>query len=725
MESLMTKLLCIKSCSLVLIVALMSLYAAPQAQAEHDEKVKMRVQCETLDRTILSYTIDGFERRTVAINGDDHLLIYLDHAGCPIMDQAGNPQLPALRRSIMIPDSARMELRILDQEYHDIENVLIAPWKGPIVRSVDSSSVPYFFSEVYEEDAWYPRSAASLQDPYILHDVRGAVVEVFPFQYNPVKKVLRVYTRIEVEVKSAGMGQVNTIDREAFGFKPDRSFGTLYERHFVNHAASRTEPPSEDGDMLVICHGPFMEAMEPFVEWKNSIGIPTTIVDAATVGSHHQDIKAYIEQVYNSSNLAYVLLVGDYHHIECPYFWGGVSGISDPSYSLMTPDKYPDLFIGRFSAENHAHVDTQVRRTIEYEQEGHDISMGEWNTWGIGIADDDGPFGDHYHENDDDHMHKIRDELLAYGFTHVDPFHPTAKKHYVSKSLNEGRRILNYCGHGGNHGWGTSGFSVVEVDELTNVGRLPFINAVACEGGIFKDDTCLGETWLRATHNGLPTGAIACYMCSTGMYGPQPMFAQGNHAYFSQYGGADRFWMEMNWSLAGCWFGGSCLMMDLCGDAGVDMFMTWHIFGDPSLRLTGHAKEPTLLADGGEVPLATPKTIHFTLSAGSEYAGNTYFLLAGVSGTYPGATLPSGLNIPLNFDAITMLVLTYPSTSVFQNFYGTLNGAGEGAAAFSTQDLVPLNGHLKGAKIFFVAVVWPPAQPYKLVTNVITLYLVE
>ncbi|MHC4945932.1 MAG: C25 family cysteine peptidase, partial [Planctomycetota bacterium] len=571
-------LLC-KVCSIIFIAALTLAYPCSIALANHDEKVEMRVRCDSLDRTVIDYTIEGFDRKSVTIDGEDCLFVYLGHAAPPIMDEAGNPQLPALRRSIMIPDAARMEVRILNREYYDIEDVRIAPWKGPILRSVDPSSVPYTFSAVYEKDAWYPGEAASLQDPYILHDVRGLVVEVFPFRYNPVKKVLRVYTRIEVEVKTAGPGQVNTIDRSTFGHKPDRSFATLYERHFVNHAGSRTEPPPEDGDMLVICHGPFMAAMEPFVDWKNFIGIPTTMVDVATIGNNEKDIKAYIESVYNGSNLSYVLLVGDYDEIVCPYFWGGVSGLSDPSYSLMTHDVYPDLFIGRFSAETVAHVETQVRRTIEYEQEGHDISMGEWNTWGTGLADDDGPFGEHYHETDNDHMHLIRDELLDYGFTQVDPFHPTAKKHYVSKSLNEGRRILNYCGHGGNHGWGTSGFSVVEVDELTNVGRLPFINAVACEGGIFKDDTCFGEVWLRATHNGQPTGAIACYMCSTGMYGPQPMFAQGNHAYYNKYGGADRFWMEMNWSLAGCWFGGSCLMLDLCGDAGVDMFMTWHIFG--------------------------------------------------------------------------------------------------------------------------------------------------
>lgn len=710
---------------LVVIAALISMYPCSSALAEHDEKVEMRVRSDSLDRTLIAYTIKGFDRKTVTIDGEDHLTVHLGHAGCPIMDKAGNPQLPALRRSIMIPDSARMEVRVLNREYYDIEDIRIAPWKGAILRSVDPASVPYPFGAVYERDAWYPGEEAALRDPYILHDVRGTVVEVFPFQYNPVKKILRVYTRIEVEVVNAGPGQVNIIDRKAFGRKPDRSFAILYERHFVNHSGSRTEPPPENGDMLVICHGPFMKAMEPFVDWKNSIGIPTSMVDVATIGNDEKAIKSYIESVYASGNLSYVLLVGDYDEIVCPYYSGGVSGISDPTYSLITPDVYPDVFIGRFSAETAPHVQTQVQRTIEYEQEGHDVSMGEWNTWGMGIADDDGPFPEHYGETDDDHMNLIRDELLAYGFTHVDPFHPKAKKYEVSKSLNEGRRILNYCGHGGNHGWSTSGFSVVEVDALTNVGRLPFINSVACDGGHFKDDTCFGEVWLRASHNGQPTGAIACYMCSTGMYGPQPMFAQGNHAYHKLYGGADRFWMELNWSLGGCWFGGSCLMLDLCGNAGEDMFMTWHIFGDPSLRLTGNAVEPTLLADGGEVPLNTPITVNFTLTAGHEYAGNQYFLLAGVSGTYPGATLPGGLSMPLNLDPLTFLILANPNNPVFQNFYGALDASGEALAAFSTQGIVPLNGHLKGTKLFFTAVVWPLGKPYKLSTNVKTLYLVD
>jgi hypothetical protein len=691
-----------------------------------EDFVEMRIQCNSPDHFLIHCDFNGFDQGRVVIEGKEYSHLSLGHAGCPIMDQAGNPKLPALRKSFLIPDSARMEVRVLKSEFYEIEGLRIAPWKGPIVRSVNPDTVPYPFSKIYEEDAWYPENVASSREPYILHDVRGLVVELFPFQYNPVREVLRVYEQIEVEIVNGGAGGVNPIDRSTYGYRPDRSYETLYERHFCNHGGNRTEPPPENGGMLVICHDAFTAAMQPFVDWKNATGIPTEMVSTATVGKDPASLRSFIQAYYQNNNLAYLLLVGDFYEVESPWFWGGVNGASDPAYSTITPDWYPDIFVGRFSAETVAHVQTQVRRTIEYEQEDHDVSLGAWHGMGMGIASGDGPYGiEHYHESDAGHMTKIGDELLSYGFTKMDPFYPDANYYEVDKGLTEGRRILNYCGHGGPQGWGTSGFSNAHVDALTNVSKLPFVNGVACNGGEFKDYTCFGEAWTRATYNGMPTGAIAAYMGSTGMYGPQPMYAQGNHAYNNQYGSADRFWLELNWSLGGCWFGGSCLMMDLCGTAGQDMFMIWNIFGDPSLRLTGYAMDKVLSTESAVVPLDLPVDIDFTLSAGAAHAGSQYFILGSASGTWPGLPLTSQLTLPINFDGLTELVIANANGPVFQNFHGVLDGSGEATATFSTAGATPINSHLVGIKLSFAAVVWPANGPFKLVTNPRMLYLVK
>jgi hypothetical protein len=126
---------------------------------------------------------------------------------------------------------------------------------------VDPATVPYVLGGTYGEDTWFPGKPAALRAPYILHDVRGVTVEVFPFQYNPVRKLLRIHDELTVEVRSAGAGSINVIDRKASPTRRDPSFEALYMNQFLNCGGNRTEPPAEHGSMLVICHGPFMDAM--------------------------------------------------------------------------------------------------------------------------------------------------------------------------------------------------------------------------------------------------------------------------------------------------------------------------------------------------------------------------------------------------------------------------------------------------------------------------------
>ena len=64
------------------------------------------------------------------------------------------------------------------------------------------------FGPVYEKDAFYPAELASLGRPYVMRDYRGVTVTVNPFQYNPVKRILRVYTEMTVVVGAVGADEV-------------------------------------------------------------------------------------------------------------------------------------------------------------------------------------------------------------------------------------------------------------------------------------------------------------------------------------------------------------------------------------------------------------------------------------------------------------------------------------------------------------------------------------
>jgi hypothetical protein len=530
----------------------------------------------TVGRTVIEYRLGAFTKAPVDIGGETYYSIGLP--GESRILERGLPELPHIARSVAIPDDAEMAVSVVASHYSEFADLPVSPSKGLITRNVDPATVPYSFLDFYEADAWYPQELAYAREPYILRDVRGMVVVINPFQYNPSTRTLRVYDRVVVEVRKVGAGKVNVMEHRPEG-AVNAEFRKIYQRHFLNFESIeglRYTPVDEFGNMLVICYNSFMSNMEPFVEWKKQMGIPCEMVSVTEAGTTSAAIASYIQDYYDTYGLTYVLLVGDGAQVATPYAAGGSS---DPSYSLVAgSDNYPDLFVGRFSAETPDHVDTQVLRTIEYESLPE--AGADWYHRGTGIASNQGPGDDG--EYDDEHVDNIRADLLAFTYTEVDQIYdPTATASMVRNALNDGRSIVNYTGHGSTSGWSSSGFASSHVNALVNDNMLPFIISVACVNGYFNGITCFAETWLRATNGSEPTGAVGTYMSSVNQSWDPPMAAQDEVVDLLVGTSAN----GLKRTFAGLCYNGSCLMMDEYDYDGEEMFLTWHIFGDPSLRV--------------------------------------------------------------------------------------------------------------------------------------------
>jgi hypothetical protein len=654
--------------------------------------VEVTVLQDTQESIVLEYQMGDFRDTPVVIDGRQYSEIALGKES-PLMI-AGEPALPTVNRSIIIPDDAKMQINVLDSQFYELPMDVISS-KGNLLRTVNPQDVPFTFGKVYEEDALYPGTLAELGEPYILRDHRGVVVYVYPFQYNPVAHVLRVYTQISVEVVNVGQGQVNVLD-DVRDRPLSLSFHAIYENHFINYGSRMLYPPmNELGDMLIICHDPWIANVQPLADHKNAIGINTAIIGVSQIpgGNNATSIKAYIQQVYDTTDLAFVLLVGDGAQVDTP---SGGGGASDPSYGLLAGgDDYPEAIIGRFSAETPGHVDTQVERTIEYEL--MPATQQDWFKRGTGIASNQGPGDDG--EYDDEHMDNIRLDLLAYGYTVVDQFYdPSATAGQVTTALNDGRGIINYCGHGSTTSWSTTGFSNSHVNALVNDNMLPFITSVACVNGNFDGPTCFGEAWLRATNGGEPSGAIGAYMSSVNQSWSPPMSAQDEFV--------DLLVGEVYFSYGALCFAGSCLMMDEYGAGGVTMFKTWHIFGDPSLRVYGTAQPPTglsvspfsgLISEGPNGGPFTPDHVVYTLENHSD-AGLDYEVTHGaawVTVTNASGYLPAGettaVTVEINSVADTMGNGEYEDIVVFTNL---TNHDGDTARAVSLTVGVPEPVHV-------------------------------
>ncbi|MHC4209995.1 MAG: C25 family cysteine peptidase [Planctomycetota bacterium] len=552
---------------------------APAAQASVDIEVSGGGR-----RMVLRYELAEPQTWIVEIGGEPYTELSLP--GEPVTMQAGAPSLPRVCRSVIVPGDARMAVRVLDAQYREVPAEIV-PSKGSLPRTVDPAEVPYRFGPAYDDDAFYPGELAALRDPYILRDHRGVVVELYPFQWNPVTGVLRIYTDVTLEVFAVGPGQVNTLRRVGPQRAASAAFEQIYRHQFINYEPPvRYDPLNESGELLIICHDPWLPHMQAYVEHKRSAGITTTIVPVSAVGPDAADIKAYVQQVYDTSNLSFLLLVGDAEHVTPGWFPHGEGlAASDPEYSLLAgDDSYPDIIVGRFSARGPADVLTQADRTVTYER--LPATEQDWFWRGIGAGSEQGPGDDG--EMDFEHILIIRQWLLDYGYTHVDGFEDPldVDMGLVRAAFNEGRGIFNFCGHGGSGGMGGGGFGwgMSDVDSMTNVNKLTFMTCVACSTGDFVGKDCIGEWFLWATHNGEPAGAIGTYCSSVGQYWNEPMEAQDefNLMYVA----------EQYASYGALCYAGSCSMMDDYGQSGVDMFMTWHVFGDPALRVVGTVPPP-------------------------------------------------------------------------------------------------------------------------------------
>ena len=377
-------------------IILSSMYILSFIFATNNDHVMVNVLEQDKSHVVIEYIISDFNVSDIAVKNE----IYqdIDLIDEPDFLNKYAPKLPHINRSLIIPDLSSMSVRVIESSFDEYTNINVLPSKGNPRRNVDINKIPYIKGPVYTLNEDYPGNLVYVDDPYVLRDYRAQVLQINPFQFNPVEKVLKVYKRIVVEVRFDGFNSINSVSNsQRESKKLVKDYHYLYSDRFLNYASYQTRynPIEEDGEMLIICYDDFCDEMNDFVNWKNQKGIKTTIVPKSQAGTTANSIKSYVQNFYNSNNLTYLLLVGDKSQIPTFEVGGGwSSGESDVSYAYLSGnDSYPEFFVGRFSANNSSQVLTQVERTIEYEKEPQ--LNANWYNKGLLIASNEGAGAGH------------------------------------------------------------------------------------------------------------------------------------------------------------------------------------------------------------------------------------------------------------------------------------------------------------------------------------------
>lgn len=541
-------------------------------------------------QTDVQFTLPDWSFVDVLVNGQPAKGIMAD-GGVPLL-RKGDPELPSFSLSVPVNATGAIQVNVLYGAYDEYPGIELAPSKGSLKRDVNPATVAFEYGASYSRNAFFPVDATMFGKPYIIRDARYVAVRAFPFQYNPVTKVLRVYHSMTINVISdPNQPGANELTEAA-------------QRNGGGNDQLLYTPVGEDGGrMLIIGPALYEPSMQPLIDWKKQKGIETEYVTIESIGNTETNIYNYVDNYYSMfPALNFLLIAGD--HQQVVSYDAGNSGSeikwSDSEYGQLSgADKYPEIFVGRFSAQTTSELEVMVTRTLEYEKTP---DMGSWYNSYIGIGSNQGAgYGDDG-EADWEHMRNIGQQYMTYGgYATMYEFYdgsqggndasgnPNAAM--VTTAVNTGAGQFYYCGHGAQNVCVTSNFGSTDVWAATNNNMYPFVVSVACNNGTFISGTCLTEDFLLANNTNGPTGAIAACGSSILMAWAEPMEVQDEMAYLL----TETYPNNVKRTLGGMFYNGGMSMLDAYGNSSTaeEVMETWIMFGDPSVMI--RTQTPTSL----------------------------------------------------------------------------------------------------------------------------------
>jgi hypothetical protein len=235
---------------------------------------------------------------------------------------------------------------------------------------------------------------------------------------------------------------------------------------------------------------------------------------------------------------------------------------SDDWFVDFNGDALPNMAIGRLTVQTAEEAATVVSKLIAYDQ----APAGDWATEALMIADQNNSFD---FETGSQEVGDLLPEQMTVWSVDRGQVGDAAARTAILGSVNEGKLIVNYMGHGAVDLWRGNVLIASDADSLTNGSALPLVVGMTCLNGFFQTPyvESLAEALLKA-ENG---GAVAIWT-SSGLTDPAGQ-------------------LQMNRGLVRLLFNGEGLTL---GEAtagakastdDMDVRRSWILFGDPTTRL--------------------------------------------------------------------------------------------------------------------------------------------
>ncbi len=468
------------------------------------------------DPTGLTIRVDVGELDLVPVTTRAGEFVMLSAKGLQLSNRTGEPALPTAAQIIAVPEGADLKAEILASEsveydlaQYGVTNFLM-PAQPSLSKSDDPASVPFEFKqEVYQQGGYYSLPVASSSIEGTMRGLRVGFVSVAPIEYDPVANKIRVQKQVTVRVNfehadwAATQKQFATTYSPAF--EPAYSQLANYEMLALQEKTDLTKYPIK---MVIVSARMFEAQLQPFIAWKVKKGFKVIVAYTDVIGSTTTAIKTYLQGLYNAGTIedpapTFILLVGDTPQIPA---WSGTAGshITDLRYAEYTGDNIPEVYYGRFSAQNTTQLQPQIDKTLEYEQ--YTMPNPAYLNEVTLIAGVDGTYAPTYGNGQINYGTNLYFNA-AHGITPHVWLYPASDAPGASAaviaSVNSGVGLANYTAHCGHDSWGDPSFTVSDINGLSNIHEYGLGIGNCCLSSTFGESTpSFAEAWLQAPNKG-------------------------------------------------------------------------------------------------------------------------------------------------------------------------------------------------------------------------------
>lgn len=424
-------------------------------------------------------------------------------------------------------------------------------------------------------------------------------------------------------------------------------------------------------DLVIVSNAAFLATASTLKPVRDAEGIDTTVLDVEDLYDEFhfgirdpQAIRSFLADSQGWSGAPqYALMVGD-ASIDPRNYLGvgsydllptklvvttGLKTASDDWLADFNDDGIADLAVGRIPVRT-AEDATRIFGRLT----SRGTPTGPWSNSALLVSDAPGDYD----------FEAVSNSLVpllptSMSVQHIDfENNPSAGSQIVS-SINDGKLLVNFIGHGSTEIWSDDVFDTSTALTLSNGSELPFVVIMNCLNGYYHDlfTYSLAEGFLNA-----PDGGAIAVWASSSLTQPDQQAVMNRELYRQLFSSSLRI--------------GEAVRRAKFAATDTDVRKSWILFGDPSMALTSSTNEtPVTLSTVS----ATPESIiangsststiivqHKDDNGNNVTTGGASVVLSTTSGT---------LSAPVdNLNGTYTAVLTAPTTTGAATISGTLNG---------------------------------------------------